>query len=241
MLDDAPIVVAALESDANRKTGRMLQTYIMRADQSPLDAVRTGADASICGDCVHRGDGAGKERTCYVTLMHGPRAVHDGIARGIYAEPRDQMNAARDMGKGRMVRMGTYGDPAAAPLWVWYALTQDALGWTGYTHQWRSVRVQGLRDICMASVDTEREAREAQALGWRTFRVTTANDAPMAGEVLCPASAEAGRKLTCKQCRACSGAATSRRGSIYIPAHGSGASARNVASMQARIIARSAS
>jgi hypothetical protein len=39
--------------------------------------------------------------------------------------------------------------------------------------------------------------------------------------VLCPASEEAGKKLTCQECLACGGG--NRQGSIYIPAHGSSA------------------
>jgi hypothetical protein len=79
-----------------------------------------------------------------------------------------------------------------------------------------------LREFCMASTDTPDEASVAQAKGWRTFRVSLNNerDGLRKGEVLCPASAEAGKKLTCAQCRACDGTSTARRGSVYIPAHG---------------------
>ena len=53
-LDGAPIIgIAVLRSD-NRKTGDMVQTYILRADTHPVDALRDGSDASICGDCPHR-------------------------------------------------------------------------------------------------------------------------------------------------------------------------------------------
>jgi hypothetical protein len=43
----------------------MLQLWIIPAI-SPIEAVRTGRDAAVCGDCKFRGDGAGNERTCYV-------------------------------------------------------------------------------------------------------------------------------------------------------------------------------
>jgi hypothetical protein len=62
----------------------MIQTYIMRSDVPPIDAVKSGEDASICGGCVHRGDGTGKGRSCYVTLMHGPRGVYAAYKRGSY-------------------------------------------------------------------------------------------------------------------------------------------------------------
>ena len=66
-------------------------------------------------------------------------------------------------------------------------------------------------------------------MGWRTFRVSLdpERDPLRKGEALCPASAEAGKKLTCAQCLACGGA-DGRRSSIYIPAHGGFAVMANV-------------
>jgi hypothetical protein len=72
----------------------------------------------------------------------------------------------------------------------------------------------------MASVDTEAEADMARATGWRYFRVAMPGDhARLPLEAICPASAEAGKKLTCEACLACNGA-NGRRGSIVIQAHG---------------------
>ena len=56
-LDGAPIVLIVTgfsQKSANRKTGRMLQSYILRRDVAPLEAVRTGLDTSVCGGCRHR-------------------------------------------------------------------------------------------------------------------------------------------------------------------------------------------
>ena len=55
LLDGLPIVAIATYSDKNTKTGKVLQTYIMRSDISPLEASKTGQDFSICGDCKFRG------------------------------------------------------------------------------------------------------------------------------------------------------------------------------------------
>jgi hypothetical protein len=249
LLDGAPIVVIATglaAASSNRKTGAMVQTYILRSDVSPVAAVKSGADVSICGDCPHRGrksapalsgtltsdrnpSAAAREvygklaergysigRTCYVNVGQGPLGVWRAFKRGIYpvTDPRD----IPDIGRGRAVRLGTYGDPAAVPVGVWTLLTKHATGRTGYTHQWR--KAHQLRGLCMASVDSEHEAQVARATGWRYFRVAMPSDlARMPLESVCPASAEAGKKLTCAQCLACAGA-DGRRGSIVIQAHG---------------------
>lgn len=51
-IDGAPIVAilngATGRSSANRKTGAMAQLWIIRADISPVDAIHTGEDASVC-------------------------------------------------------------------------------------------------------------------------------------------------------------------------------------------------
>lgn len=228
LLDGAPIVAIvsglAGRGSSNAKTGAMVQTYVLRADVSPVDAIRTGADASICGDCPARGDGTGRGRTCYVNVGQGPLAVWRAWQRGNV--PEHAADSA-ELGAGRMVRLGTYGDPAAVPAAVWASLLSRAVGWTGYTHQWR--RRPDLQRWCMASADSEAEANEARAAGWRVFRVAFPGDRRrLAGEVRCPASAEAGKLLTCSQCLACGGTAGGRRGSVVIQAHGGFAVMANV-------------
>lgn len=56
-LDGAPIVLIATgmrRGSSNEKTGPMVQTWILRQDVAPHVAQRTGADASVCGDCPLR-------------------------------------------------------------------------------------------------------------------------------------------------------------------------------------------
>jgi hypothetical protein len=72
----------------------------------------------------------------------------------------------------------------------------------------------------MASVDSEQEARAAQAAGWRTFRVKVSTDPKLEREVTCPASKEAGQRTTCEDCRACGGLSAKARAGIVINAHG---------------------
>lgn len=231
LLDGAPIVVIATgfaSRSTNRKTGGMVQTYILRRDIDPVSAVQSGDDASICGDCPHRGTSDGQRnsgRTCYVNVGQGALAVYRAYKRNAY--PLWDGYGVN----GRMVRLGTYGDPAAAPAHVWEAITRDASGHTGYTHQWRDPNAAHLRSLCMASADSPADAALAQSMGWRTFRVgmwgEVERDRAGLNESLCPASEQAGKKLTCETCLACDGA-SGKRGSIFIPAHGGTAVMANV-------------
>lgn len=217
-LDGQPIVALATgltRKSANSKTGPMLQAYILRADEHPVHAVRTGADASVCGDCPLRPALANGGPQCYVNKGFGPAATYR--AEHVDIDPIEL--GARARVRKLPIRLGAYGDPAAVPAIVWRELVQDNR-WTGYTHQWRSAF--DLRDLCMASVGSEAEAAEAHAAGWRTFRVRRPGDALMPGEIACPASAEAGKRTTCAQCGLCDGkrGANDRRKSIAIVDHG---------------------
>lgn len=212
-VDAVPIVVlltGLTRGSKNTKTGAMLQTFILRQDVEPHEAVKTGKDASICGGCRHRPSLGG---SCYVIVHQAPMNVYRAWKRGRYRRVTDLADVAAE----RTVRLGTYGDPGAVPLAVWRNLTERASGWTGYTHQWRRKQNDGLKDFCMASVDTIAEFKTAMRLGWGTFRVRTTESTPRAGEIICPASAEAGKTATCETCLMCDGRA---RRHIVIVSHG---------------------
>ena len=233
-IDGAPIVaivVGLSTNSTNSKTGAMLQTYILRADMEPTEAIKSGNDASICGDCPHRGDGTGKARTCYVNVGQGALAVYRAFQRGKYPMATAEQSAAA--GNARVVRLGTYGDPAAVPVSVWETLTSRAVAHTGYTHAWRGIGA-GYAHLLMASADSLSDKVQAMAAGFRTFRVVMRGEtARVAGEAVCPASAEAGKKLTCITCKACNGTATARKSSIVIQAHGGFAVMANVRKLAA--------
>jgi hypothetical protein len=219
-LDRAPIVVVATRGTINRKTGPTIQTWILRADRSPVDAVNSGADRSVCGDCPLRGTvehGRNRGRTCYVLPFQGPQSVFRAYRRGIYRELSPDL-LSREFA-GDHIRLGAYGDPAAVPRPIWDAMTARAEAWTGYTHLWRTGL--DLRDLCMASCDNDRDARDAIADGWRVFRITEPGAARLPGSMICPSH----RGLTCRACRACNGTATGRRGHIQIGFHGGGGTA----------------
>lgn len=216
MLDGAPIIGIAIYRSRNVKTGDMVQTYILRADVDPVSALMSGADESVCGDCMHRPINGG---ACYVDVAKSVRAVYGAWCTGAYPlmSPSD---GARTI-VGRAVRIGSYGDPAAIPAGHWRALIAHANGHTGYTHQWRQALAQPLRSIVMASADSALDRDTARAMGWRTFRVRSETEAIGAREIVCPASDEAGFKRQCITCKACDGAARGPvQASVAIIVHG---------------------
>lgn len=219
-IDGAPIVAIATLETKNGKTGDMIQTWIMRADIEPVDAIVTGEDSSICGSCPLRGLAAAgriRNRGCYVQVYQAPLAVYRAWQRGSYPQFDQAAHGRYFIGRG--LRLGAYGDPVAAPYSVWRALTQLADGHTGYTHQWRDGRFWRFRSLLMASTHSIEESEEARGRGWRTFR-TSIDGAPAADEIICPASAEAGYRRTCDTCRACNGGSIGKR-SVVIALHGS--------------------
>lgn len=213
-----PVVLVAtgVRGSSNRKTGAMLQTYILRADMGPIAAVSDRLDGGICGGCVHRKQPNGK-RSCYVNLGHGPTSVYGAYVRGSY--PVAHPSEIALVGAGQFVRLGTYGDPAAVPVEVWRELVSLSIGHTGYTHQWRAPKFREFGALVQASCETAQDVERAHLMGFAgTFRVIPIGEpVPLAG-MLCPASAEAGHKVQCADCRACAG-----RNDVHIYAHGAGA------------------
>jgi hypothetical protein len=226
LIDGAPIVVIAITKSSNRKTGNMVQTYIIRSDMDPLTASKTGADAAICGACPHRGTATtdpkaktAKGRSCYVNLAQGVLQVWKALVKGNYPVTAGHAAIAA-LAAGRMVRIGTYGDGAAVPSYVWDSLTASCEGWTAYTHQTGVKGAQADLGRYMASVESSVQARAFWDKGGRTFRViANVADVIKGKEILCPASEEAGRRTTCASCKLCAGASISAK-SIAIVAHG---------------------
>jgi hypothetical protein len=88
-IDGAPIVAIACritEASGNGKTGAMVQTFIMRRDIAPHEALKTGDDSSVCGDCPLRPIHKGATR-CYVRVYQAPLSVWNAYHRGRYAAP----------------------------------------------------------------------------------------------------------------------------------------------------------
>lgn len=207
------VIVNKLNGSDNAKTGAdLVQTFIIRADVNPVAALKTGDDVSICGQCAHRPALASKtgDAPCYVNVGRSVRSVFEAYKRGRYQKATPAQ--LRAVLAGRKVRLGTYGDPAAAPVAMWQEITADAAGIVGYSHQWQSVHFDhaAWAPLVMASADTIDEAAQANLYGMRVFRVSVGVD-KQTGETTCPASAEGGRKATCDSCMLCGGTSKAAR------------------------------
>ena len=114
----------------NTKTDDMVQTYILRLDMHPQEALKTGADASICGDCTHRYQmrtrvrrtkrgqlkvETKRVRTCYVRVANAPASIYGAYTRGNVPTVSMADTNAMILRADKPVRMGAYGDPAMVP------------------------------------------------------------------------------------------------------------------------------
>lgn len=212
LVDGKPIFCALTGAETpsrNSKTGPLIQSWIMRSDVNPLEAVHSNADESVCGSCSLRGDN-GKGRSCYVTLFMAPNTIF---------KTKEQLKPIeKHIYKNRGVRLGAYGDHSVMPTAVTADIVKRAMMTTGYTHQWRTCDPE-LKKYLMASCDSEQDRELAKSLGWATFRVKRVDQPKLKGETLCPASEEAGKTLNCLTCGKCSGGKTQ---DVVINIHGAG-------------------
>jgi hypothetical protein len=227
-----PIGAFLTVESTNEKTGysgkgysvedNMMQLWIMRTDIPPVEAINTGEDRAICGDCPLRGLN-GKERACYVVVAQGPTSVYRAFKNGSYPVADSIMLKA--LINGRKVRLGAYGDPTMVPFHVIKMLVDFASGHTGYTHQWPNVPAEWAT-ILMASADSVADRRNARNKGWRSFYVvpkgTDITAIPNAVE--CMATREKNPRK-CIECLACAGTRGKKSVAvdIAIEAHGNGA------------------
>jgi hypothetical protein len=208
LIDNAPIVVIAnsFKNNKNRKIGDMVQTYILRSDIHPNDALKTGNDYSVCGNCIHRGDYIKEKdimtnRTCYVNLLkQGIYSVYNAYKRGSY--PVFSSKYAF-LFKDNHLRIGSYGDPAAVPIHVWEKISSICKDYTGYTHMWSTCSNE-YKNFCMASCETLYDAKKAQDLGYRTFRVVMSHSEKTLNEIPCLSQSHGVHCDICGFCDGCS-------------------------------------
>lgn len=199
---------------ANKKTGPMLMVSVFHADLPPHEAWKTGADAAVCGQCPLRPwlSSPGELR-CFMTQT---AALFLGSAwHAAHELPVDLEGAARAISRSRRkLRLGHYGNMSAVPPEVVRRLvasvrTRGGYG-TCYEHEWRDPAHAWLRELAMASVESESDAVLAQALGWRTYRIREEGAPLLDSELACPhyTHGVAGRPaVQCADCGLCNGLA----------------------------------
>ncbi|MDA0660791.1 MAG: hypothetical protein O3C60_18455 [Planctomycetota bacterium] len=221
MLGNGNVVCVATLRTSNRKTGDMVQTWILPDDGlSPLRAVQAELNAQACGSCPLQGYWNGRklvDRVCYVNLGQAPDAVWRGLQRGIY--PVYNRQTHEHLLLGRKIRLGAYGDPAALPYNLLRYLCDISSGWTGYTHQafWIDPqRAEFLASILMVSCHNSAQRIEALRRGWRPFTTIRADEERPTESVECPAYTHG---VSCARCGLCKGLASNAR-PVYVIAHG---------------------
>ena len=235
-IDGKPYVVILTVKSTNRKTGNMAQVFIMRDDLNPVEAINTGDDYTICGNCPHRRklvwDAKRKrfkwQRSCYVNVGQGPNSVWKAYKRGVYMElsyvgskelPSNGSfySEIESIVQGRHIRWGTYGDPSIINQQVVNLFNSYAVGHTGYTHQWRQDFAQPFKGVFQASCDGFNDYMVASDHGWKCFVVVSKTATPDYAKQ-CPATVT-NSQAQCITCSLCDGA----KRDVYVNAHGSGA------------------
>jgi hypothetical protein len=221
VIDGKPIMLIAsgfTRPSTNQKTGySTISTWIMRSDVSPTEAVKSGDDYSICGNCKHRPKNLG---TCYVAVFQAPHNIYKSCISGNTKPPTvdefKQIVSLINSGS-YLLRYGSYGDALAVPLPVWQQFSPKK--YTGYTHQWNNPNIpfdslNQFKKFLMASVDNIKEASYAQLLGWSTFRVASTDDNYSHNDLICANAID--ENIKCESCTLCD----ARHTNIYIPIHG---------------------
>lgn len=205
------LVFTALNGSTNRKTGDMVQTYLLDRDTLTSEPKVFGAKCSAC-PMVNK---------CYVS--RDKMSVRRALTKLLGDERTSYAHAALadvlPLLSGRKVRLGTYGDPSALPLSDLKAVVNSAQGHTGYTHFWREIDTDYSRYL-MASVEDSSAELLAQGLGYRTFRVITKETTERAVSSVAVECLNSSAGLTCAECLLCSGTeGKGRRVSIWIDEH----------------------
>jgi hypothetical protein len=196
------ILTGFVSPTSNRKTGRLIQSWILQQEFLPTYAAKKGLDFGICGTCPLKLSQTG---SCYVNLLPVNNIYRKYVA-GTY--PKFSANEIAVLERYRYpIRIGSYGDPTAVPIEVWEPIILSSGKFTGYTHQYRSHNCDSRwQKYLMASVQSEVEAQQAQSKGWRTFRIISP-DAPLSkNEILCRHTEDDRNK--CETCLLCDGASS---------------------------------
>lgn len=203
------ILTGLIITTSNTKTGDQIQAWILPQNVLPSEAVMTGKDKSVCGDCPLR------SRTCYVqtsTLNN----IWRKYKRGGYPLLNSKI-LNRIKKRHQQIRITAFGDAAAIPWDAWQPLIKAADCNTGFTHQWKTCD-QRWNELLMASVETPADLLLANQMGWRTFRPLTSKNDLLPSERLCTNYLD--EDVTCEDCGLCSGTSGKGLTNIANPVHG---------------------
>ena len=219
---DQECVVQMQYGSTNSKTGDSVQVWIL-----PYQWIKEGVDAmnndeASCMDCPHSKQ---KNRSCYVRKGYAEFGLKSKV-KALHKQYKEQNLEIRDIADlfesekkkctDKFIRFGAYGEPVLLGENNVKQLTEVATNFTGYTHQWHLPRYDWSRKYFMASVETDALMKKANKVGFRTFRVRKKTDEITTNEVVCPASKEAGRKVTCNVCALCKGASSKAKNIVII-------------------------
>lgn len=211
LFDRSPIVLilTGLENPStNRKTGQMIQSFVLRQDMLPWDAIESGKDVAVCGQCPL------KRRICYLD----PRSLNNVWRKykaGGYP-PVTQQELNRMKNRHQLLRVTAYGEATAVPYEVWEHLMGYCEFGTGYTHQWETCDPRWKQHL-RASLETPKAAIQAQKQGWRTFRIIHPEEPLLPNEILCKHVTH--EWIQCEDCKLCNGA-QNKTPNIADPIHG---------------------
>ncbi len=204
----AEIVCIATMTSSNRKTGpvgksNMIQTWIIRTDMPPREAMNKGLDGSSCGTCPFRSRASGGEDLCYVNTGQAPNGIYAAWKRGKYPKLDPTNPEMMDVFRGRKLRMGSYGEATFIPFDVWKPILAVVSGKVGFTHAWKEPFAKPFKGLLRASTETKITNDAAMKDGWVTFYVASPGE-PEIDARMCP-SAKTKGKIKCVDCLGCQG------------------------------------
>jgi hypothetical protein len=226
---DEIVVIQVLTPSKNRKTGNMMQSFILNKNLDPMFANKNGLDLQ-CGSCKLAGEinddpnaKTAKDRVCYVSIYQSVLAVFKSFKKGNYPKI-DPVELAKRINDDpsfddRGQRHGSYGDTGTVPFHVLDSF-QNKLDekkkrtLTGYTNQYTEKNAS-IHDFLMISANSLEQADQAWQNKKRTFRVLRENEQITKNEILCPFP-----KVQCNECGLCDGRKNAK--SIAIEVHGAG-------------------
>jgi len=199
----------------NRKTGEMVQTYLLDKATLTSEPKVFGAKCAAC-PMVSK---------CYVN--HDKMSVRRTIKKLLNGENTSYKFSSLDevlpLLRGERVRLGTYGDPSALPLEDMKKICETSDGWTGYTHFFKEID-SNYSLYLMASVESLGGELLAHTLGYLTFRVLLKEDETLevgAKSIQClnVPNDKTLVSLQCVDCLLCSGTSGRGKKSVYIEEH----------------------